>query len=223
MLQLQSRRNAFATHALHDDPHRHNLEHTFRMPKVTKALIIANVVVFLVQMATGDLLFTAFALWPLGSGFAPWQLVSYAFLHGSVMHLLFNMFGLYVFGADLERVWGPRRYLIYYVVCVLSAAITQLGVAAFSGTVYPTVGASGGVFGLLLAFALYFPHRTLVLIFPPIPMPAWLFATLYAALELVLGLSGTGGTVAHFAHLGGMVGGYLLILNWRWPSRRWGQ
>jgi membrane associated rhomboid family serine protease len=193
------------------------------MPKVTQTLIIANVLAFLVQMAGGDALVPWFALWPLGPQFAPWQLVTYAFLHGSLMHLLFNMFGLYVFGADLERVWGARRYFIYYAACVLSAAITQLGVAAFSGTTYPTIGASGGVFGLLLAFALYFPRRTIMLIFPPIPMPAWLFATLYAAIELVFGLTGSAGGVAHFAHLGGMVGGYLIILSWRSRSRRWGQ
>ncbi len=191
------------------------------MPQVTQALIIANVLVFFAQMAGGDALVTPFALWPLGSQFGPWQLVTYAFLHGSFFHLLFNMLGLYMFGADLERVWGPRRYLIYYSVCVLSAAITQLGVAALSGTVFPTIGASGGVFGLLLAFALYFPQRKVMLIFPPIPMPAWLFATLYAGIELVFGLTGTGGTVAHFAHLGGMVGGYLLIRNWRSRRRGW--
>jgi membrane associated rhomboid family serine protease len=192
------------------------------MPQVTQALIVANVLVFLVQMVTGDALAMRFALWPIGPQFAPWQLVSYAFLHGGVVHILFNMFGLYMFGADLERVWGPRRFLIYYTVAVLSAAIAQLGVAAISGNYVPTIGASGGVFGLLLAFALYFPRRTVMLMLPPVPMPAWLFATLYGLLELVFGLSGTAGGVAHFAHLGGMLGGYVLIRIWRvrWKLRR---
>jgi membrane associated rhomboid family serine protease len=185
------------------------------MPQVTQALILANVLVFLVQTVAGDALVMRFALWPVGPQFAPWQLVSYAFLHGGVAHILFNMLGLYMFGADLERVWGPRRFLIYYTVAVLSAAIAQLVVAAISGSYVPTIGASGGVFGLLLAFALYFPRRMVMLILPPIPMPAWLFATLYGAVELVFGLSGTPGGVAHFAHLGGMLGGYLLIRIWR--------
>jgi len=188
------------------------------MPQVTQALIGANVLVYLLQLATGDALFRRFALWPLGPQFGPWQPLTYAFLHASFFHLFFNMLGLYMFGADLERVWGPRRYLVYYAVCVLAAAIAQLGVALLSGSGAPTLGASGGVFGLLLAFALYFPQRTVLLIFPPIPMPAWLFATLYGALELVLGVTGTAAGVAHFAHLGGMVGGYLLIRSWR--SRR---
>ena len=185
------------------------------MPQVTQALIFANVLVFLVQMVAGDAFVMRLALWPIGPQFAPWQIVTYAFLHGSVAHILFNMLGLYMFGADLERVWGPRRFLIYYGVAVLSAAVAQLVVTAFSGSYAPTIGASGGVFGLLLAFALYFPQRMVMLIFPPVPMPAWLFATVYAAVELVFGLSGSTGGVAHFAHLGGMLGGYLLIRTWR--------
>ena len=190
------------------------------MPPVTQALIIANVVVFLLEMAGGNALLARFALWPIGPLFAPWQPVTYAFLHGGVTHLLFNMLGLYMFGADIERVWGARRYLVYYAVSVLSAAVAQLAFAALSGGGAPAIGASGGVFGLLLAFAMYFPRRTVVLVFPPIPMPAWLFATLYGVIELVLGVTGTQGGVAHFAHLGGMVGGYLLIRSWRAPRRR---
>ena len=193
----------------------------FRIPPVTRALIVANVVAFLLEMAGGDGLVVRFALWPLGAQFVPWQPFTYAFLHGSIAHLFFNMLGLYMFGADLERVWGPRRYLAYYTVSVLSAAIMQLGFAALSGSAAPAIGASGGVFGLLLAFAMYFPSRMVVLLFPPIPMPAWLFATLYGDIELVLGVTGSTAGIAHFAHLGGMVGGYLLIRMWRAPKRRW--
>lgn len=185
------------------------------MTPVTQALIIANVLGFLIEMAGGGVLIAQFALWPFGPQFAPWQVVTYAFLHGSVTHLLFNMFGLYMFGTDLERVWGARRYLLYYFVSVVSAALVQLGVTALSGSYFPTIGASGGVFGLLLAFALYFPRRTIVLLLPPIPMPAWLFATLYGAVELLLGVTGSAAGIAHFAHLGGMLGGYLLIRYWR--------
>jgi len=191
------------------------------MPPVTQALIGANVLIYLLELFAGDALFAQLALWPLGPQFGLWQPVTYAFLHGSFFHLFFNMLGLYMFGADLERVWGPRRYLVYYAVSVLAAGIAQLGFAALSGSAAPAIGASGGVFGLLLAFALYFPQRTVLLIFPPVPMPAWLFATLYGALELVLGVTGTAGGVAHFAHLGGMVGGYLLIRSWRSRPGLW--
>jgi membrane associated rhomboid family serine protease len=127
------------------------------------------------------------------------------------------MFALYMFGPDIERLVGSRRFAIYYFVCVVSAALTQVTVQHFEGGVpAPTVGASGGIFGILLAFGLAFPHRRLMLIFPPIPMPAWVFVTLYGLLELYLGISGREASVAHFAHLGGMVGGFALILYWRY-------
>jgi len=190
------------------------------MPPVTTALIVANVAIFLLQSLVP--LVVPFALWPLGAsqidprvGFAPWQLVTYAFLHGGLMHLAFNMFALYMFGGAIERVFGGRRYLIYYAVCVVSAAVTQLAVAAFTGGLYPTVGASGGVFGLLLAYAIYFPNNRVMLIFPPIPMPARLFVILYAALELFLGVTSSQAGVAHFAHLGGLAGGWLMLRLWR--------
>jgi membrane associated rhomboid family serine protease len=200
----------------------------FTLPPVTQALIVANVIVFLLQIATGNQLVAPFALWPLGSsaygyGFELWQLVTYGFLHGGLTHLLFNMFALYMFGSELERLFGQRRYLAYYFVCVISAGLVQRVVSIVSGGLpYPTLGASGGVFGLLLAFAIYFPGRMIMLIFPPIPMPAWLFVTLYGILELYLGVTGTQAGVAHFAHLGGMLGGYLMIQFWRGrlPSER---
>jgi membrane associated rhomboid family serine protease len=129
--------------------------------------------------------------------------------------LLFNMFGVYMFGSDLERVWGPRRYLTFYMVSAISAAIAQLIVSSLTGAAYPTVGASGAVFGLLLAFAMVFPRRMVVPLFPPIPMRAPIFVALYGGLELVLGVTGTQAGVAHFAHLGGMAGGYLLMRYWR--------
>ena len=196
------------------------------MPPVTTALIVANVAVFLLQSAAPGLVAT-FALWPLaasglnaGVAFAPWQLLSYAFLHGSLMHLAFNMFALYMFGSALERVFGARRYAVLYFASVIAAAITQLVFAAVSGGVYPTVGASGGVFGLLLGYAIYFPHNRIMLLFPPIPMPARVFVLLYAALELFLGVTGTQEGVAHFAHLGGMIGAWLLLRVWRGGVRR---
>ena len=190
------------------------------MPPVTTALIAANVAMFLLQLVAPGFVYTL-ALWPLGAGpaggasFAPWQLVTYAFLHGGMLHLAFNMFALYMFGGPIERVFGTRRFLLYYFVCVVSAALTQLAVAAMLGGLYPTIGASGGVFGLLLAYGLYFPNNRVMLIFPPIPMPARVFVVLYAALELFLGVTGTQAGVAHFAHLGGMIGGWLMLRYWR--------
>jgi membrane associated rhomboid family serine protease len=187
---------------------------------VTTALIAANVAMFLLEQVSPGVIF-AFALWPIGAGnaagasFAPWQLVTYSFLHGGMLHLAFNMFALYMFGGMVERVFGSRRYLTYYFVCVVSAALTQLVFAAISGGLYPTVGASGGVFGLLLAYAIYFPNNRVMLLFPPIPMPARVFVLFYAAIELFLGVTGTQEGVAHFAHLGGMIGGFALLRYWR--------
>lgn len=187
----------------------------FSMPPATQALILSSVVVFLLQSLGVDGL-AAFALWPVGSGgFMPWQVLSYAFLHGSVSHLVFNMFGLFMFGAELERVWGPRRLLVFYFVSVLGAAAAQLAVAAWTGGMYPTVGASGGLFGLLVGFAMLFPHRRIVPLIPPIPMPAWLFVVLYGGIELLMGVTGSMSGVAHFAHLGGLAGGWLTMRYWR--------
>lgn len=185
------------------------------MPPVTRNLLIANVIMFLLQPMLGT--FGALlALWPFGSGlFMPWQLVTYAFLHGSLSHLAFNMFGLWMFGGELERVWGPRRFIVFYTVSVFAAAVAQLIVGITTNLQVPTVGASGGVFGVLVGFAMLFPNRTLTLLFPPIPMPAWLFVTLYGLLELVLGVTGTASGIAHFAHLGGLAGGWLVIRYWR--------
>ena len=195
------------------------------MPPATTALIVANAAVFLLQQAVPQMIIP-FALWPLGASasgvgasFAPWQLVTYALLHGSLLHLAFNMFALYMFGGAIEQVFGTRRYLIFYFVSVLSAALTQMIVALVSGAIYPTIGASGGVFGLLLAYGIYFPHNRVMLLFPPIPMPARVFVVVYAALELFLGVTGTQEGVAHFAHLGGMIGGYGLLRFWRGGRR----
>lgn len=187
----------------------------FSLPPITKALIIINVLVFFLEGMLGDAFIGSLALWPLGGQFMPWQIITYAFLHGSLMHLLFNMFGVYMFGADIERVLGPRRYLNLYLVSAVTAAIAQLLVASMTGGNYPTVGASGAVFGLLLAFAMVFPHRTIMPLFPPIPMKAPVFVAVYGALELFLGVTGTQAGVAHFAHLGGMAGGFLLMRHWR--------
>jgi len=198
------------------------------LPQVTRSLLIANIAIFVVQQLTGYLLIGPFALWPLPSprfpnapSFEIWQLLTYGFLHGGLVHLFFNMYALFLFGSDVERLLGPRRYLTYYLVCVIGAAIAQTVVtASMDQPPRPTVGASGGVFGVLLAFGMAFPNRKLMLLFPPVPMPAWLFVTLYGLLELYLGVTSSGQGIAHFAHLGGMAAGYALLVYWRRPRRR---
>lgn len=199
----------------------------FDLPPVTRALLIANIAVFGLQQLIGDPMVILFALWPLGPhvpiaegstvGFELWQLVSYGFLHGSLVpHLAFNMLALWMFGGPIERLFGSRPFAVYYFTCVIGAALAQLAVIEwFTGGFYPTVGASGGVFGLLLAFGMMYPHQRIMLIFPPIPMPAWLFVTAYGAIELFLGVTGSRSGIAHFAHLGGMAAGFVLILYWR--------
>jgi membrane associated rhomboid family serine protease len=167
-----------------------------QLPPATRAILFLNIGVFLAQLATRHAFDELFALMPLGPYFHAWQLVTYAFLHA-------------------KRFWGPQRFVVYYLACVLAAALVQLATMTLSGVGEPTIGASGGVFGLLLAFALYFPRQRIILLFPPIPMPAWLFVTLYGLLELFLGVSGYQMGVAHFAHLGGMLGGAVVILYWR--------
>lgn len=190
-------------------------------------LIAANAAVYLLQILTQGAIEGPLALWPLQPidgqvYFHSWQIVTYAFLHSraTIFHLLFNMLALYMFGAEIERYVGPRRLLACYFASVVTAALTQLYVPALLGEpAVPTLGASGGVFGLLLVYALMFPHRKVVPLIPPIPMPAWVFATLYAAAELAFGVTGSFSGVAHFAHLGGMVGAALVVLQWRYGRR----
>lgn len=208
------------------------------LPPVTRALLWSNGLVFLLQQMLGDARFLPFMLWPWGepfqgllSGepmsvtFLPWQVVTYGFLHGDLMHLMFNMLALLMFGSPVEHTFGTRRFAIYYFTCLVGAGLVQLWVATLafqeSGRPYPTVGASGGVFGLLLAFGMLFPQQKVMLLFPPIPMKAWVLVVGYGTLELFLGVTRTQSGVAHFAHLGGMAFGGVLIQYWRgrWPFR----
>jgi membrane associated rhomboid family serine protease len=193
-----------------------------------KILVAVNVLVFGLQTVSNGAMEVLFALWPLQPiegvmNFHLWQVVTYAFLHDTrnITHLLFNMLGLWMFGAEIERYVGPRRLLACYFASVITAALTQLYIPMLFGAPPGlTVGASGGVFGLLLAYAFMFPTRKVIPLIPPIPMPAWLFAALYAGVELFLGVTGTLSGIAHFAHLGGMVGSALVILQWRFARLR---
>jgi membrane associated rhomboid family serine protease len=215
-----------------------------RLPPVTRYLLIANVLVFALQYLLRDdttmALTRWFALWPMGHdiavdvgggdiaglGFRPWQLVTYGFMHGDTMHILFNMYGLYMFGGLIESVLGARRFAIYYVVCLVAAAAAQLVFLYYfeAERMFPTVGASGAIFGVLGAFAFLFPREKLMVFPIPLGIPAWLFVTGYGIAELVFGVTGTVAGIAHFAHLGGLVAGLALLAAWgiKRPPRRFG-
>jgi len=200
---------------------------------VIRFLVFANVAVYGLQMVLGDTMFLHLALWPVGTfpveggqltvGFKPWQLVTSAFMHDpqSIAHIALNMFALYMFGRDVELSMGSRRFAWLYGASILAGSLAQLAVvtAQVDEIIVPTVGASGGVFGVLLAFAVLFPKRRVMLIFPPIPMPAWVLVSGYAVIELASGVLGTQQGVAHFAHLGGMVGAAVVLLTPRRPAR----
>ncbi|AKS40694.1 rhomboid family intramembrane serine protease [Wenzhouxiangella marina] len=184
-------------------------------PPVAFILIGITVLAYFLEMANVGPVIMNFALWPVSHPyFMPWQLVSYGFLHGGLGHLFFNMFALYMFGLPIERAWGTRRFLIFYFVCMVGAGLVQLLVTALTGEVYHTIGASGAVFGLLLAFGMMYPNSMIMLLIPPIPMKAKYFVIIYGALTLFFGMTGTMSGVAHFAHLGGMLFGLGLILYW---------
>lgn len=201
------------------------------VPPIVKSLLIVNGIMFLLEMYVGGAMFSKLALWPLDLSSGPAigierphfqisQLVTYAFLHGGVMHLLLNMYALWMFGSRLENLWGSKVFTIYYFVCVIGAGLVQLFVSSQGDNYYPSIGASGGVYGLLLAYGMFFPRQRLILIFPPIPIEARWFVILFGAIELWFGVTGLAAGVAHFAHLGGMLFGFFLILYWKkYPPR----
>ncbi len=185
------------------------------MPPVTKNLLFINVLIYLAMAAFKPLegFLTQYgALYYITSDqFIPTQLFSYMFIHASFLHLFFNMFALYMFGITMERVLGGPKFLFYYISCGLGAALVQEGVFHT-----PTIGASGAIFGILLAFGYMFPNVRLYLIFPPVPIKARIFVLIYAGVELLLGIyNSQADTVAHFAHLGGMLFGLLILIYWR--------
>ncbi len=199
------------------------------IPDVIFILLIVNGAVFAAQnlldgpgIVSGPV-GTYFALWPWGSGFRdfyPWQLVTYGFLHGNITHILLNMVMLWMFGRELELLMGQQRFLTYYLVCVAGAGLVQLIVAGAQGGQYATVGASGGVFGVLLAYGMAFPNRMILLLIPPIPMKAKYLVILAGLMQLYYGISGREPGIANFAHLGGMLFGFLLLMYWKRNARR---
>jgi len=206
-------------------------------PPVLKNLVIINALMLLVTYITGNFMYEKFSLFYFESPlFKPYQLITHMFMHGGFVHLFFNMYALIIFGIALEQVWGSKRFFLYYMITGLGAALlhslvlyidaSSLANAAQAGSVAamqrlellyttPTVGASGAVYGVLLAYGMLFPNNVLQLIFPPIALKAKWFVLIFGAIELFLGISNTGGNVAHFAHLGGMIFGFFLIKYWK--------
>lgn len=199
------------------------------LPPMTRNLLWILAIAFLAQQFLGDavlpLMLWPFGEHPVGIGadglpvslrFQPWQLLTYGFLHGGFGHLFFNGIALYQFGSRLEYLWGPKKYLTFFLVCVAGAGLCQLlFMALVPQSAGPTLGASGGVYGLLLAYGLLFPRERVMLLIPPIPMSARTLVIAFGALSLFMGVTGTAGGIAHFAHLGGMLFGWLLIRYWR--------
>lgn len=232
----------------------------FGLPPVVKNILMINVLMLLAYYAARsvfgiDLNSVLGLYFPKSDSFNPFQILTHMFMHGGVWHLFFNMYALYIFGQVLEQVWGPKRFLLYYMVCGLGAALVHESVIAFEynklmkaispeslqlvideGAAYlsqgkvftdvtmqnlqlllntPTVGASGAIFGVLLAFGVLFPNTRLMLLIPPIPIRAKYFVLGYGAIELYLAFTQPGSNIAHAAHLGGMLFGYILIRYWR--------
>jgi len=221
----------------------------FRISEVVKHLLIINILVYLASFLLGDpapqlmesLVLeqnTNFADWGRyrlamfffsSEYFQPYQVVTHMFMHGDIGHLFFNMFALFMFGPPIESVWGPRRFLFYYFFTGFGALglhllVSYLEMTMGGGPGYleniPVLGASGAVFGLLVAFGMMFPNTRIMLLFPPIPLKAKYFVMIYAVIELFLGVSNFNSGVAHFAHLGGALFGFLLIMYWRYYGTR---
>lgn len=207
------------------------------IPPVTRNIIFINILVMIMTSLNGEFMYENFSLfYPTSPFFKPWQIVTHMFMHGGFWHIFFNMYTLFIFGCVLERMWGPKKFLFYYFVTGLGAALLHTGVQAIEMQVYmqqaaegstaaisaihalkmtPTVGASGAIYGVLMGYAMLFPDSVLTLIFPPISLKAKWFVMIFAGIELFTGVFGRGGSVAHFAHLGGMLFGWLVIMYWK--------
>ena len=207
------------------------------VPAAVRSIIIINILVYIMTSLNRGLMIENFALfYPTSPFFHFWQPVTHMFMHGSFWHIFFNMYTLYIFGSVLERVWGSKKFLIFYFVTGLGAAALHTGVEwlqmhhwiveAGQGSLQasadihrlkmtPTVGASGAIYGILMGYAMLYPDSIMSLIFPPVSMKAKWFILIFAAIELLTGVTGTGGGIAHFAHLGGLLFGFLLIQYWK--------
>lgn len=197
---------------------------TDNFPPIVRGLLIMNVVVFLAQTLLGSRfeLTALLALWPVDSPyFKPYQLVTHMFSHASISHILFNMFSLWMFGKILENLWGGKRFLFFYLICGIGAAVAHLTVQHFTSGVAPTVGASGAIMGVIVAFGYLFPNTELYILFIPVPVKAKWAVIGYIAIDLFSGVASfSGDNVAHFAHLGGALTGFILVLIWNRTNRK---
>ena len=215
------------------------------LPAAVKNIIIINIMVMIMTSLNEDFMYEKFALfYPTSPFYHWWQPLTHMFMHGGFWHLFFNMYTLFIFGTHLERIWGTRKFLLFYFVTGIGAAAVHTGVewlqvqnwmaAAADGSlaaqnaihmlkITPTVGASGAIYGVLMGYAMLYPDSVLTLIFPPISMKAKWFVLVFAAIELLTGVTGTGGGIAHFAHLGGLIFGFILIWYWKKRHTLYGQ
>ena len=191
------------------------------VPQAVKSIIIINVLAWIMTtLDKNGIILSYCSLYP-GHGnvmsvlYRPWTFVTYMFLHGGFAHLFFNMYALYIFGSVLERVWGTKKFLFYYFATGIGAGLIHIGIQVLTNDAAPTIGASGAIFGLLLGYAMLYPDSIMGLIFPPVTMKAKWFVLIYAGIELLLGVSGAQSGVAHFAHLGGLVVGLVLMFYWK--------
>lgn len=198
----------------------------FRITPIVKHFIIINVIMFALTLLAEGFMLEKFALFYFNSPFfKPYQLISYIFMHGGFMHILFNMYSLYIFGSVLESVWGGKKFFIYYMVTGIGAALFHLFITylriesgvldPYLASIIPMVGASGAIYGLLLAYGVLFPNNVLTLFFPPVSLKAKYMVFVFGGLEFLLGLGGSGDGVAHFAHLGGMLFGFVILMIWK--------
>ena len=198
----------------------------FHTPPVVKNLIIVNILIYiattLLPSVNSFLAQYCQLYWFSSSRFHSWQYITYMFLHGGFSHLFFNMFALWMFGRTLEMRLGPQRFLTYYVVCGVGAALIQMLVAWLTHDLgIVLIGASGAVMGLLLAFGVMYPNSQ-IFVFPlPFPIKAKWFVMGYAVLELIYGATGYDLGVAHFAHVGGMLWGWMLLIYWKHRRKIW--
>lgn len=211
------------------------------MPVAVKNIILINILVYLLTLFTGNFMYEKFALFYVGSPFFHWwQPITHMFMHGGFFHIFFNMYTLLIFGCALERIWGAKKFLLFYFVTGIGAALLHTGVMALQAEHFlelaesgdmmaadsywrlmatPTVGASGAIYGVLLGYGMLFPNDVLQLLFPPVALKAKWFVLIFAVIELATGVFGTKDGVAHFAHLGGMLFGLIMILYWKKKNR----
>lgn len=194
------------------------------VPKAVKHIIIINLLMLVLTYLNNPLMSKWFALNPISFIWKPWQLVTYMFMHGGFGHLFFNMYTLFIFGSVLENVWGTKKFLTFYFVTGIGAALVNIGVQYLTGSFALTVGASGAIYGILMGYAMLYPDSRLTLLFPPVSMKAKWFVLIFAGIELLLGISNNpADNVAHFAHLGGLVFAFLLLMFWKKRRRLYGR